>query len=25
VWPRPGLVHGLGRGGAHVAVVVAGA
>jgi 3-oxoacyl-[acyl-carrier-protein] synthase II len=25
VWPRPGLVHGLGRGGAHVALVVAGA
>jgi hypothetical protein len=22
VWPRPGLVHGLGRGGAHVAMVV---
>jgi 3-oxoacyl-[acyl-carrier-protein] synthase II len=25
VWPRPGLVHGLGRGGAQVALVVAGA
>jgi 3-oxoacyl-[acyl-carrier-protein] synthase II len=22
VWPRPGLVHGLARGGAHVALVV---
>lgn len=25
VWPRPGLVHGLARGGAHVALVVGGA
>ena len=25
VWPRPGLVHGLARGGTHVALVVAGA
>jgi 3-oxoacyl-(acyl-carrier-protein) synthase len=25
VWPRPGLVHGLARGGAHVALVVGAA
>jgi 3-oxoacyl-[acyl-carrier-protein] synthase II len=25
VWPRAGLVHGLARGGAHVALVVTGA
>ena len=25
VWPRPGLVHGLARGGSHVALVVGGA